>query len=292
MIKSMTGFGRAEHKNSDGLVSAEARSVNNRYAEISVRLPKSFAPLEQKVKDLALKRLSRGSVAITVSYSGRNSQGLPEIDLKAARHYHKLLSELKKELKLSEQITLRTLVSFPEVLKAKSEEISEQRAWALAAPAVGKALQDLDRMRVREGQRLSLELRNRLLKSILPAVGQIEKRSPQKTEQFKRQLEQKMNKLLSGHHPDPRLIVQEAALYAQRIDVTEECVRLKSHIQAFAETLKQPQPAGRRMDFLLQEMNREVNTIGSKAGDAGISQLVVKLKEEIEKMREQVQNLE
>jgi uncharacterized protein (TIGR00255 family) len=287
----MTGFGRAEARTRDHQIGVEVRSVNNRYSEISLRLPRAFNGLESKIKTLVQQNISRGSVSLVLNYSGREEASLPQLDIKAARHYHKILLTLKKDLGLKGEIDLRSITSFPDVLAVTPTAFSEQKAWQLAEGPLSKGLAELNRMRQQEGKRLEAEFKKRL-NNIGRIANQIEKLAESRVPEYKKQLQARMSKLLGGTGVDQNKLAQEAAAYADRCDITEECVRLKIHVKAFEQFLKTPEPVGRRMDFLLQEMNREVNTIGSKAGDAGISQLVVRLKEEIEKMREQVQNVE
>jgi uncharacterized protein (TIGR00255 family) len=291
MIKSMTGFGRAEARTQDHQVSLEIRSVNNRYSEISLRLPRAFNSLEAKIKTLVQQNLSRGSVSLVLNYSGREAASLPQLDLKAARHYHRIMLTLKKELGIKGEIDIRSITSFPDVLAVTPAAFSEQKAWQLIEGPLNRGLAELNRMRQQEGKRLESEFKKRL-NNIGRIANQIEKLAEGRLPEYRKQLQARMSKLLTGSGADPGRLAQEAAIYADRCDITEECVRLKIHVKAFDQFLKSPEPVGRRMDFLLQEMNRESNTMGAKANQAEISQMTVQLKEEIEKMREQVQNIE
>jgi uncharacterized protein (TIGR00255 family) len=291
MIKSMTGFGRAEARTRDHQIGVEVRSVNNRYSEISLRLPRAFNGLESKIKTLIQQNISRGSVSLVLNYSGREETSLPSLDIKAARHYHKIMLTLKKELGLKGEIDLRSITAFPDVLTVIPTAFSEQKAWQLVQGPLARALAELNRMRQQEGKRLEAEFKKRL-NNIGRIANQIEQLAEDRVPEYKKQLQARMSKLLGGAGADQGRLAQEAAIYADRCDITEECVRLKIHVKAFDQFLKTPEPVGRRMDFLLQEMNRESNTMGAKANQAEISQLTVQLKEEIEKMREQVQNIE
>ncbi|MBI4726755.1 YicC family protein [candidate division TA06 bacterium] len=291
MIKSMTGFGRAEARTEEHQIGIEVRSVNNRYSEISLRLPRAFACLEARIKTLIQQKISRGSVTLVLNYSGREQASLPRLDIKAARHYHKILLTLKKELGLMGGVDIRAITAFPDVLAVVPAGFSEQKAWQLAEGPLTKGLAELNRMRQQEGKRLEAEFKKRL-NNINQIMVQIEKLAEGRVAEYRKQLQSKMDKLLAGTGADEGRLAQEAAIYADRCDITEECVRLKIHLKAFDQFLKTPEPVGRRMDFLLQEMNRESNTMGAKANQATISQLTVQLKEEIEKMREQVQNIE
>jgi uncharacterized protein (TIGR00255 family) len=291
MIKSMTGFGRAEARTRDHQIGVEIRSVNNRYSEISIRLPRAFNGLESKIKTLVQQNISRGSVSLVLNYSGREEASLPKLDLKAARHYHKIMLTLKKELGLKGEVDIRAITAFPDVLTVIPTAFSEQKAWQLIQEPLIKGLDELNRMRQQEGKRLETEFKKRL-NNIGRIANQIEKLAEGRVPEYKKQLQARMSKLLGGTGADQGRLAQEAAIYADRCDITEECVRLKIHVRAFDQFLKSLEPVGRRMDFLLQEMNRESNTMGAKANQAEISQLTVQLKEEIEKMREQVQNIE
>lgn len=291
MIKSMTGFGRAEARTKDHQIGVEIRSVNNRYSEISLRLPRAFTGLEAKIKTLVQQNISRGSVSLVLNYSGREQASLPQLDLKAARHYHRIMLTLKKELGLKGEIDIKAITAFPDVLTVIPAAFSEQKAWQLIEGPLVKGLAELNRMRQQEGKRLESEFKKRL-NNIGRIANQIEKLAEGRVPEYKKQLQARMSKLLGGAGVDQGRLAQEAAIYADRCDITEECVRLKIHVKAFDQFLKDPEPVGRRMDFLLQEMNRESNTLGAKANQAQISQLTVQLKEEIEKMREQVQNIE
>lgn len=291
MIKSMTGFGRAEARTQEYQIGVEIRSVNNRYSEISLRLPRPFASLEARIKTLIQQNISRGSVSLVLNFSGRETASLPRLDIKAARHYHRILLALKKELGLKGEIDFRSITAFPDVLTVTSGGFSEQKAWQLVLGPLTRGLAELNRMRQQEGKRLEAEFKKRL-NNIGRIANQIEKLAEDRVPEYKKQLQARMAKILGGTGVDQNKLAQEAAIYADRCDITEECVRLKIHVKAFDQFLKSPDPVGRRMDFLLQEMNRESNTMGAKANQAEISQLTVQLKEEIEKMREQVQNIE
>ena len=294
MIKSMTGFGRGESGGEGRIVAAEARSVNGRYAEYSVRLPRSLAALEPRLRRLLQQRIGRGTVSLTVALSRTDKSGLPGIDMEAARHYRDLLKGLKKELKLAGKVDLRTLVRFSDIFAAPEAAADEAQGWQIIREPVEKALEALAEMRTREGERLQAELEKRLAR-IERGLALILKLAPRRVQEARKDLSDRIAKALPAASRDPELarrLAQEAALMADRLDVTEECVRLRSHLQAFRGALKLSQPVGKRLDFLLQEMNREANTVGSKANHSGIAQAAVGLKEEIEKMREQAQNIE
>lgn len=294
MIKSMTGFGRAEASDEGRRVAVEVRSVNGRYGEYSVRLPRTLSALEPRLRRLLQQRVARGTVSLAISLSREDKSGLPVVDLEAARHYRDLLKGLKKELKLGGKVDLRTLVRFSDIFTAQEAQADEVEGWHIVRGPLEQALSSLDEMRRNEGGRLQAELEKRLAR-IEKGLALITKLAPRRAAEGRRALQERIAKALPASSRDPELarrLAQEAALMADRLDVTEECVRLKSHLQAFRAAMKSPQPVGKKLDFLLQEMNREANTIGSKANHSGIAQASVSLKEEIEKMREQAQNIE
>jgi uncharacterized protein (TIGR00255 family) len=287
----MTGFGRAEADLKDLRLMIEIRTVNHRYTEFSIRLPQSFAGLEPEVKKLLQGAIARGSVSLVVTRNGGETPELPEIDLRAADHYYRLLDSLRKRYRIKEQVELEDLCRFSEIFRSRQPQLSGGRAWALLKPCLQKALADLGRMRAGEGAALAADLRKNVgrLKRSLAAIQRL---GPQRVEQFRERLAQRVGKLSGGAAADPQRLAQEVAIFADKCDISEECVRFASHIKAFESYLADVRPAGRRLDFLLQELNREANTIGSKANDDRISQQVVQIKEILEKMREQAQNVE
>lgn len=294
MIKSMTGYGRAENTGDGRMISVEVRSINGRYSEYNIRLPRSISTLEPKLRKLIQQRVPRGTVSLSVTLSRADRSGLPGVDMEAARHYRDLLKGMKKELKLGGKVDLRTLVRFSDIFTAPEAPEDEVRGWQLIRQPLEQALEALNSMREAEGERLQAELEKRLGR-VEKGLALILKLAPKRVQEARKALSERIGKALPAATGDSELarrLAQEAVLMADRLDVTEECVRLKSHVQAFRATLKSSQPVGKRLDFLLQEMNREANTIGSKANHSGIAQAAVGLKEEIEKMREQVQNIE
>lgn len=290
MIKSMTGYGRSELHRDGRTLTAEVRTVNHRFAEFSVRLPKELAALEGRVRELLQQRIPRGSVTLTVGGGGETGTR-PAIDRDQAARYLAQLRDLKREHGLKGGVDLRTLVALPGIVAGDAAAGGAGDCWDLLAGAVAAALDRLDEMRCREGRALHRDLAGRL-RRLSRLAGRIESLARRRPAERRRKLQSRVREIAGGLALDPARLAQEVALFAERADVTEELVRLRSHCAAFAAYLAGRQPAGRRLDFLLQEMNREANTIGSKAGDAGVSQLVVELKEQLEKMREQAQNVE
>lgn len=294
MIKSMTGFGRAESSGQGRTVSVELRAVNGRYGEYNIRLPRSMSALEPRLRKLLQQRVPRGTVSLSLTISRPDKSGLPGVDMEAARHYRDLLKSIKKELKLGGKVELRTLVRFSEIFTAPEVAEDEASGWQLIREPLERALEALDAMRQAEGERLLAEMEKRLGR-VERGLAAIIKMAPKRIQDARKALSERIGKALPTAARDPELarrLAQEVALMADRLDVTEECVRLKSHIQAFRAAVNSSQPVGKKLDFLLQEMNREANTVGSKANHSGIAQAAVGLKEEIEKMREQAQNIE
>jgi uncharacterized protein (TIGR00255 family) len=291
MIKSMTGFGRAESDLKGFRLTVEIRSVNHRFTEFSIRLPKSLASLEPDVKKFLQNTIGRGSVSMVVTCNGGEAPEMPEIDFRTADHFYKLLESLRKRYHIKEQIDLEDICHFSEIFKSRQTQLSKGKAWSWLQPCLKNALEDLNRMRLKEGSALAADFRSNI-SALRKSLETIERIAPLRIEQFRARFSERIKKIAKDNVVDPQRLIQEAAIYADKCDISEECIRFKSHIKAFEGFLKDSQPTGRRLDFLLQEMNREANTIGSKANDDRISQQVVLIKETLEKMREQAQNVE
>lgn len=287
----MTGYGRAEAVVAGLSLTVEVRSVNHRYAEYNIRLPRAFAILEPDVKKLMQARLARGSVSLAVSCNGGEVSDLPEIDRRAADHYHRLLNDLRQRYRMPDPVELEDLLRFSEIFRSRQTEIGRGQAWSRLRPVLERALADLSRMRSREGSALERDFL-RHLAALDRLLAAIRKSAPLRLRRFRDSFVRRIEQLAGPGALEPRRLAQETAIYADRCDISEECVRLASHLEAFKRYLAGPGPVGRRLDFLLQEINREVNTIGSKASDDRISQQVVQIKEILEKMREQAQNVE
>ncbi|MGI6285381.1 YicC/YloC family endoribonuclease [Neomoorella humiferrea] len=292
MLYSMTGYGRGEAK-SDGLtVTVEIRSVNQRFLDVVVRLPRLYAALEEKIRQVIKNALSRGRVEVMISINEEFGEKRPlTVDMGLAMAYYNALKELAQKLALSADITAEKLLAFPEVVKIAEPQWDEAVLWPVVEEALTKALDELLAMRRAEGGRLKADLEKRLL-YIRQQVEAIRERAPEVPREYAKRLRERIAELCGGIPLDPGRLEMEVALLAERADVTEEIVRLLSHLEQLALAMDGTEPAGRRLDFILQEMWREINTIGAKAGDLAISNLVVAVKGELEKMREQVQNLE
>ncbi len=292
MLSSMTGFGRVDTLIDGRRVTVEIRSVNHRYLEITSRLPRALAFLEIRVQECIQKRITRGKVSVAVTMDGE-TEGLPTItvDQVVAGRYIELARELKESHNLKGDLDIQSLLSLPQVLVREEEALNEEQAWAGLAPALEEALGAFSAMRTREGESLGRDLQGRIA-AIREAVDRIQTRVPQVVALVRERLRDRLAEIAADAEYNRYRLEAEIALFADRADVTEECVRLRSHCDQFAEFIADDQPAGRRLKFLLEEMHREVNTIGSKGQDVEISRDVLFLKEEVERIREQVLNIE
>ncbi len=292
MVKSMTGYGRAEETAAGCAITVELRSVNNRYLDCGVRIPRLYLFAEEGVKARVKESISRGKVDVFVTLDSAGADRVRvSVNKPAADGYYTALKQLAEDYGLAEDISVSVLAHFPEVLLAQREEEDvEQMAQAICS-VLDRALADFDAMRTREGEKLQADILNRAA-AIEAKVALVEARSPQTAAEYRARLEARMSEVLSNVQLDPARILTEAAIFADKVAVDEETVRLRSHIAQLRELLAQGGAVGRKLDFLIQEFNREANTIGSKCSDLEISRLVVDMKAEIEKIREQVQNLE
>lgn len=293
MISSMTGYGRGEVAQERIIAVAEVRSVNSRFLEVMSRLPRTMSLRENDVKEIVRKKLSRGKVNVVLNITHENNNDAPlKINKAAAKTYYRLLTDLKKSVKLQEKITLDHLLKFPEVLGIDEFERGDDSEWALMQKALGIALDEAALMRQREGKELMTDLMARI-EIIDTVIDKVDILVRENIPQMRIRLEERLKELVSDQSViDAKRLEMEIALYADRLDVTEECVRFRSHNKFFLKALQHEDGAGRKLNFLIQEMNREANTIGSKANSAEIAHLVVGIKEELEKIREQLQNIE
>ncbi len=289
----MTGFGRGEAGYQDQTITVEVRSVNSRYREILIRMPKSFQMLEEELRSLVSNRVGRGRVEVSVGMAGNGQVEFLEIDVNVGllRSYVRALNRIKEELGLQEALSVSTLLGLKDVLTAKPRDPELETVKGLVIDALSRALAGLDDMKGSEGARLAEDLSARIDR-LEGAVAEVKKRLEGASEQIYVRLMERLKKLLKDTGLDESRVAQEAAIMADRADVSEELVRITSHIAQFREYLKAEEPVGRRLDFLLQEMHREVNTLSVKASDAWVSGSVVEMKAELEKIREQVQNIE
>ncbi len=291
MIRSMTGYGKGESSEQYGRCLVEIKTVNNRYGEVSLKMPRSFMGYEGDVRKIVGARVKRGKADLFVQWEPtENELAAPSLNKSVAKGYHQAFLDLAHELHVSAEIPLSLIVSQKNVLQETTAE-EEKDLLPTLVKAVNMALEKLDSMRLKEGEALKADLVERR-NELTALVKVLRERSPNVVEEYQLKLQQRLDKLLNGIEMEPQRLAQEVALLADRCDITEELVRLDSHFSQFDDALKLNEPVGRKLDFLMQEINREVNTIGSKANDAIITSLVVQMKAELEKMREQIQNIE
>jgi len=293
-MKSMTGYGRGECSQDGFKVTVELSSVNRKQTEISVALPRELEMLEAQIRDVINKFIARGrlTVRVTLHAAAGNMAARMHLDAELAKAYARELNKLSKQLKLSGPVTLDHLVRAPGVFQTDQQLAEEEDFWPAVEKALKKGLDGLLKMREREGQHLEQDLVERIA-IMRKAVIQVQKHAPKVAERYREQLiERVRNAGLESPAADDERLLKEVVYFADRSDITEELTRLQSHFQQFDDCLKSKEPIGRTLDFLAQEMNREVNTIGSKANDSLISREVVTLKAELEKFREQAQNVE
>ncbi len=293
MIRSMTGFGRAEVERDGRALSAEIRTVNHKFCEVSVRLPRSLSFLENRARLKVQEVLTRGKVNVNVNWKdGRDSEGSLVLDEALAEQYIAGIERLKQRFALAEGLDMKTLVGLPDIFRWKEESVDEEAGWALLDDLLDRTLADLVRMREEEGKAIRADFEARIA-GVLSHLVHVETRAPNRVAEARERLRARITQLLQGEAevPEERIVV-EASFLADKLDCTEESVRLRSHCAQFLDLIRSPEPAGRKLNFLVQEMNREVNTIGSKANDLEIGRHVISVKEEIEVLREQVQNVE
>ncbi|MHB8170073.1 MAG: YicC/YloC family endoribonuclease [Thermincolia bacterium] len=292
MVKSMTGYGRGEARGLGKDITVELRSVNHRFSEVVVRMPRQFSALEERVRKIILEQVARGrvDVFVTVDMNGERPKQV-KVDLALAKAYYNALKEMEDSLGLQGIVDPAKIANFPDVLKAEEEDDDLEQFWLVLEQAVRQATGQLVTMRQVEGAKLKTDLLYRL-KIIKEFNKDIEARAPQVVEEYRQKLHARVQGMVPGMELDEGRLAMEVAFFADRSAITEEIVRLNSHMEQASNSLKLNEPVGRKLDFLVQEMNREVNTIGSKSSDLKISATVVEVKSELEKIKEQVQNIE
>ena len=291
-ILSMTGYGSAKGGCAGLNISVELKSVNNRYLDCSVRMPRNFLFAEEIVKGKVQQHISRGKVDVFVTVE---SAGTDEVVVKVneplARGYANAVAQIADKLALDGELTALAVSRMPDVLTVEKPDLDADAIGKAIGEITEQALLEFDAMRAREGQKLHDDVAARL-QTILGYVAEVEKRSPETVAEYREKLWKKMCEVLESKQIDEQRILLEAGIYADKVAVDEETVRLRSHVSQMESFLKSGSPIGRKMDFLIQEFNRESNTIGSKCSDKAITQVVIELKSEIEKIREQIQNIE
>ena len=304
MLKSMTGYGRAQKILNGRDILVEIRSVNHRYYEYSSRIPRTYNYIDEKLKAMLKSGISRGKVEVNVTISnieGRDTvvalnKGLAEEYIRVLKEFGEEMNEKYVDLDeiddyIDDDLTLSKLIKLPDIFTVQKAPDDEEQVWSDVSEVVGEALARFVSMRETEGEKLHADVLEKA-DGILRMVGQVEELSPRTVENYRGRLYQKLSEILESKDIDQQRILTEAAIFAEKIAVDEETVRLRSHISQLKDMLGSSDPIGRKLDFIVQEMNREVNTIGSKAQDLNITKIVVDMKAEIEKIREQIQNIE
>ncbi len=293
MITSMTGFGRGEHSSNGYQVTVEIKTLNSRYLDISVRMPQSIQDKEIKLKEFVQKEISRGKVNLNINVDRTKSAG-PAIKLneELVKSYSSILRDLRSTGNIDEPITVRDLLQFNDIFETRKEDEKEVRViWECTENALKSALENLNTMRKNEGQELKSDLSN-LVTGISKQLDDVIEISDKRAPEVREKLQTRIKKMISEEQIDPDRMEMEIALLVDKMDINEEVIRLQSHLKFFLEALEAAEPVGRRLNFLCQEINRELNTIGSKANDSKVAHHIVLGKEKLEQVREQVQNIE
>lgn len=293
MLRSMTGFGQADIAGAGRRISVEIRTVNHRYLDVVFRTPRELQALEGRLREMVQERMERGRVSLVLEWEsgGAGQAGAVRLDEALADAYYQALQGLRERYALDGRIEIGTLAALPDLFRSPAESASLEEVWGAVRETTVRALDDLVRMREEEGARLAQDLRQRV-EVLRASLARIRERLPERLRETTSAMRERLNKLLGDREfPEDRLAA-EVALLADRLDCTEECVRFEIHLDQFLRYLADDAAVGRRLNFLLQELGREANTLGSKGNDAVIAQEVVVIKEELERIREQVQNIE
>ena len=292
MIKSMTGYGRQKGENERREVQVEIKSVNHRYLDLNVKVPRIYSFLEEPIKTAVSAAVARGKVDIYLSITAKEGGDVKvSPNLALAGDYLRALEQVRDTYSLKDDISVMELAHMPDLLTVAREEPDAEEVKTQVLEVLGRALEEYNAMRRTEGERLCEDIARRG-QEIGKMVDQVEQRSPQSVEEYRQKIAQRMTEILGDSDIAEQRILAEAALFADKVSVTEEVVRLRSHLSQLQKMVQGDAPVGRKLDFLVQELNREANTIGSKANDYELAQSVIEIKAEIEKIREQIQNLE
>lgn len=292
MLRSMTGYGRGQATGGGFDITVDIKAVNHRYFEFAARLPKVFPFLEERLKALVQSAVNRGKVEVTVTAASVNGSDTEiVVNEAAAQAYVDALRKIRVKLDLQDDLKLSHLLRLPDVFTAKRAELDEDAVWTAVSGAAQTALESFQHMRETEGARLKADLEEKL-RQVEGLLAQVEEKAPTLRTDYYNRLYQRLSEVLADKNIDESRLITEAAIFADRVAVDEETVRLRSHLHQFRGFLDAGGPVGKKLDFLVQEMNRETNTIGSKAQNLEIARVVVEMKAEIEKIREQIQNIE
>ncbi len=292
MIKSMTGYGSGERIGCDKKFTVEIRSVNHRYSDINVKTPRSFTFAEDTMRKTLSRHISRGKVDVFLSVEGINGEtGEVFVNMEIAKGYYAALTQLRETFGMADAVSLRDVARFSDVFTLQRAEEDTEQMTELIREATEEAALAFSAMREKEGQQLFNDLSENT-NTMEALVDEVEKRTPKIVSEYKARLEGRMREILDGVPVDEGRLLNEVAIFADKVNVNEELIRLRSHILQMRQFLLASEPIGRKMDFLIQEMNREINTVGSKSNDLEVARLVIDIKAVIEKLREQVQNVE
>lgn len=292
MIKSMTGYGSGKAELSGKTFTVEIKSVNSRYSDFSIKMPRIYTFLEEPIRKAASARINRGKVDIYLNVeSGGEEDCVVKVNSALAKEYLDSLRALSSELEISSNATAETFLRIPDVFTVDKAPVDEELIANAVLSALSEALDNFDKMRAIEGESLKNDLLEHL-SFIKDATGEVEKRSPEIVKEYRERIEERMRDILGSATYDQSRLLTEVAIFADKVNVNEETVRLRSHVEQFTKMLEDGGSVGRKIDFLIQEMNREINTIGSKSQDLDVARIVIDVKAEIEKLREQIQNVE
>jgi uncharacterized protein (TIGR00255 family) len=292
MIKSMTGFGRGEATVGGRDILIEIKSVNHRYFEFNCRTTRGYSFLEEKLKSYIKERVKRGKVDVFVTISQKeDTEAIVKINNNLAAGYVNALKKLSEDYNIKDDISVSTIAGFSDILQVHKTPEDEEEVWNCVKVVADTAIDNFIAMRENEGVKLKEDILARA-ETILKIVDEIEIRSPERVKEYEERLKEKIKELLGSAEYDPQRVITEVAIFADKVAVDEETVRLRSHFDQLKNLLENGEEVGRKIDFIIQEMNREANTIGSKANDSNLAHKVVDIKAEIEKIREQIQNIE
>lgn len=293
MVKSMTSFGRSSSEEGQKRIfTVEMKSVNNRYLDINIRMPKALISLEEEVRKMISTSLSRGKVDVFINLKNYSqNEGVPKVDLKLAEEYLNCLKEIEESFGLKNDVSVMQVARFPEVITMVQEEEKVEELFEELKPLISSSIEMMINMRIVEGEKLREDILDKV-DTIESLVKEIEKVADTVPKAYKAKLEERLSELLNGADIDQNRLVTEVCIFADKATVDEEITRLGSHISQIRKTLSLCEPIGRKLDFIIQEMNRETNTIGSKSSDIHMTNIVIDIKNLIEKIREQVQNIE
>ena len=292
MIKSMTGYGSGKAEAGTKTFTVEIKSVNSRYSDFSIKMPRIYTFMEDAIRKTASARINRGKVDIYVNVeTNGEDDSVVKVNTALAREYLAGLKTLSEELAVSTNVTAETFLRIPDVFTVDKADVDEEIISRAIISALSEALDGFDAMRIAEGEKLVCDLKEHP-RFIANATAEVEKRSPEIVTEYRQRIEERMRDILGSATYDETRLLTEVAIFSDKVNVNEETVRLRSHVDQFTKMLDEGGSVGRKIDFLIQEMNREINTIGSKSNDLDIARIVIDVKAEIEKLREQIQNVE